>query len=400
MYPMPGPYAQDLYQPAPPGGGGGGDGGLGYGTAPRWWFDGEYLLWFSQGAKLQYPLLTTSAPSDQGVLGAASTNVLVGQRKLGFDAFNGFRLTAGFFGDADRRVGFQMTGFTTETQVNSQKFGGLDNSKNLPVLARPFIDVAGAQSTIVLSGPGIGPARVRVGTTSQTWSVEPEGVWNLYRAEPGSRFSLSVNLLAGYRFIEFHESLTISSTTQFNGGTNTFTLPTFTTGPFGIVSATGVTVVSTSAFTNFGGVRVNGPAAIDIRDSFRTTNQFNGAVFGLSAEGRYGIITASSFAKVGLGNMHERVEISGSGAYISGTCYGGEANIHVQARQRRACCYSACGRSRTVLQLVRRGAKAALHRSAKRYWPAVPHRLYLKYPMPSECCPATSAYPMDHRAGS
>ena len=316
MYPMPGPYAQQSYQPAPPGGGGG-DGGLGYGTAPRWWFEGEYLLWFSRGQDIRYPLLTTSAPSDAGVLGAASTTVLVGQRKLGYDAFNGFRLTAGFFGDADRRLGFQMTGFTTESQVESRKFGNLRNTSGLPVLARPFVDVAGVQSAVVLSGPGIGPARVRVSTTSQTYGLEPVGVWNLYRAEPGTRRVWSVDLLAGYRFLEFHEALNISSTTQFNGG-GTTSLPSFTTGPFGTVSQTGATVAST-ATTTFGGVGVIGPATIDTRDTFRTINRFNGFVVGLKGEARYGLLTASSFAKIAVGNMYERVEVLGTGAVISGT---------------------------------------------------------------------------------
>src|SRR6478752_4072579 len=45
MYPMPGPYGAPMFQP-PPGGTGPGAGGLGgYGGAPTWWFDGEYLLW-------------------------------------------------------------------------------------------------------------------------------------------------------------------------------------------------------------------------------------------------------------------------------------------------------------------------------------------------------------------
>ena len=110
MYPMPGPYAQQSYQPAQPtphdssSGGPGGGNGLGYGNAPRWWFDGEYLLWFTSGQPMHFPLVTTSAPTDGGVPGAASTLVLSGNRDLGYNAMNGFRLTAGFFGDADRRL--------------------------------------------------------------------------------------------------------------------------------------------------------------------------------------------------------------------------------------------------------------------------------------------------------
>ena len=305
MYPMPGPYAQQSYQPAPNGG------GLGYGTAPHWWFDGEYLLWFSRGQQINFPLVTTSAPSDMGVIGAASTTVLVGQqRRLGYDAFNGLRMTAGFFGDADRRFGFQMTGFTTENQVETRKFGNTSNTLGLPVFARPFVDVAGAQASLVLSGPIIGPARVRVSTTSQTYGLEPEGVLNLYRAEPGSRRVWSLDVLAGYRYLELHEQLTISSTTQFNGVTAT--LPTFTTGPFGTVTQTGTTTLANSS-TSFGGTTITAPASIDIRDNIRTVNRFNGFVGGLKGDARYGIVTTSWFAKVAVGQMDERIEILGTG---------------------------------------------------------------------------------------
>ena len=148
-YPMPGPYTHQAYQPPPPlpnvGGGVGGDRGLGYGSAPHWWFDGEYLLWFTKGQPINFPLVTASAPADAGVLTAGSTLVLSGQRDLGYNAMNGFRLTAGFFGDADRRFGFQMSGFITERRANVQDFGSLQNVSGIPTLARPFIDVDGLQ---------------------------------------------------------------------------------------------------------------------------------------------------------------------------------------------------------------------------------------------------------------
>jgi hypothetical protein len=328
MYPVPGPYAQQSWQPPPnmPNVSGG-DRGLGYGSAPHWWFEGEYLLWFTKGQPVNFPLLTTSAPSDAGMLGAASTTVLVGQRDLGYNAINGFRLTSGFFGDADRRFGFQMTGFLTERRTNVQTFGDLRNTAGIPTFARPFIDVAGVQSTVVLSGPEFGPAVVKVGANTQTWGVEPEAIWNLYRAEPGTRAWWSLDFIAGYRFIQMKEELFVQSTTQLDTRT---ALPVFqNVGPFGVITLTGVNVVP--ATTTFGGVLVSGPAVINIQDNIRATNRFNGAVFGLKAEGRYGIFTTSSFAKVAIGNMHQRVEITGGGAFVDTTNRSGSSATNIPA---------------------------------------------------------------------
>jgi hypothetical protein len=322
MYPMPGPYGAQTYQPPPPmpnvrgdNGRGGVGPDIGYGAAPRWWFNAEYLLWFTKAQPVNYPLVTTSAPSDAGVLGSPSTLVLVGNRDLGYNAISGFRLGAGFFGDADRRFGFQMTGFLTERRANVQDFGSLRNLSGIPTLARPFNDVAGLQSALVLSGPNFGPATVRVSTTNQTWGVEPVGVWNIYRAEPGTRANWSLDFLAGYRFIQMKEELTITSRTALDSQIG---LPTFTSNPpFGVVNQTGVSIIP--AFTNFGGVNVGGPALVSIRDNFRATNQFNGFVLGLRSEARYGMITTSAFGKIAIGAMHERIEINGMGSFFDPT---------------------------------------------------------------------------------
>lgn len=338
MYPMPGPPGAQSYQPSPPMPGGGlGSGGLanrlsgrhggnlGYGAAPHWWIDGEYLLWFTRGQPINSPLLTTSAPSDAGLPGAASTVVLVGNRNLGYNAINGLRLAAGFFGDADRRFGFQLGGFLTERRANTQTFGGASNTAGIPVLARPFIDsLTGAQSSIVLSGPDFGPAGVVVGTNTQTLSIEPSAVWNLYRSEPGCRTAWSVDFLAGYRFLQVKEELFVQTRTTLNGQAN---LPIFQfqTGPFGIITQIGSSVLI-PAQTTFGGVNVIAPeAVIDTRDSFRVTNRFNGASFGLRGEARYGMVTTSAFSKISIGNMHERLEIFGGGSFFDPSGRSGSA---------------------------------------------------------------------------
>ena len=311
MYPMPGPPGAQSWQPAAPGSGGPGGDDLGYGAAPRWWVDGEYLLWFTRGQELRAPLLTSSAPSDGGVVGAASTAVLVGNRALDYGGISGMRLTAGFFGDADRRIGFQIQGFFTEHKPNNQKFGDLNNTAGTPTLARPFIDtLTGLPGAVVLSGPNFGAAVVKVRTDTQTIGVEPVGLWNIYRAEPGCRKIWSIDFLAGYKFLQVRENLIVSSFTQMD---DQIALPVFAAGPFGQV---GQVTSIIPAQAPLGGVIVGGPAVVQLRDQFRATNRFNGAVIGLKSEGRYGLFTTSFTAKIAGGNLYERVEILGNTTFI------------------------------------------------------------------------------------
>lgn len=310
MYPMPGPYAAQSYQPAPPGGGAGGD-DLGYGAAPRWWVDGEYLLWFNRGQPINAPLLTTSAPADAGILGRASTAALVGQGRIGYDVLSGMRLRAGFFGDADRRFGFELGGWFTGQTTKVQSFGASGNGSGIPVLARPIVDLNGVTSALVLSAPGTGGASAIVTTRNSMFSVEPTGVWNLYRSAPGSRFAWSLDFIGGYRFLELREDLSVVTETTLGTGTTT---PVFTTGPFGVVTLVGSTTVPAQA--SVGGITVVSPTTINVVDSFRTFNHFNGGTLGLRTEARFGIFTTSSFAKVSLGNMRQRLEITGATSFF------------------------------------------------------------------------------------
>ncbi|HJZ56645.1 MAG TPA: BBP7 family outer membrane beta-barrel protein, partial [Gemmataceae bacterium] len=112
MYPPPGPYAAPLWQPAAPGPGAGGGAAAGTpGAAPHVWTTFDYLLYFAKAQPIRFPLVTTSAPSDAGLLGRPSTLVIAGQDDLSYNPLSGFRITSGFFGDCDRRFGFEGSGF-------------------------------------------------------------------------------------------------------------------------------------------------------------------------------------------------------------------------------------------------------------------------------------------------
>jgi hypothetical protein len=307
MYPNPGAYGAPSFQPGPsmPGN------GSGYGQAPHWWTTMDYLVYFAKGQPSTFPLLTTSAPSDNGIIGRASTLVLAGNEDLSYNPISGFRINAGFFGDADRRWGFEASATVLEHKANVTD---LSSGTNIPTLARPFIDSANprAITSQVIANTTLGQGRAVVGTTNQTWWIDATGIVNLYRSEPCStKCAISLDFLIGYRYLQIEESLDINTSTQLNQ-TGTVT-PVFAVGPFGVLTQVGTTV--TPIQYPFGGVSVSTPATVVIQDSFHVVNRFNGGVVGLRGEARYGMFTTTTTMKLAFGNMNQRLEITGASGY-------------------------------------------------------------------------------------
>jgi hypothetical protein len=315
MYPNPGPYGAPTWQPAPPGVAGAFRTPVN-GYAPHFWAMGEYLMYFPKAQPVRFPLLTTSAPSDLGLLGRPSTLVLVGNNDLGYNTVSGFRATAGFFWDCDRRYGLEASGFLLEQKANTNFFQSAQ--AGIPVLARPFIDSTNfrAANALVVSAPNLGSGSALVYTSTRSWGLEGSGVINLYRTGPACRTGCSVDFLIGPRFFELDEQLNVSSQTTL-GIPPTFT-PVLQVNPFGVLTQVGATL--TPGSTTLGGVQVFTPASIEVRDSFKTTNQFYGGQVGLRTDwrlgGAYSLLVTGKFA---MGEMHETIEVNGGSGFIDPT---------------------------------------------------------------------------------
>lgn len=319
MYPPPGPYGAPLFQPAPPTGG--------YGTAPRWWLSGDYLLWFAKGQPIEFPLLTTSAPNQFGQLGFPSTLELVPANDISYNAISGFRLNGGFFGDADRRFGLDVNGFYTQQKTINQFFAtnpGGPNNVGIPLLARPFIDTTTGPTSLVVTNLNQGVGSAHISTSTSTWGAEAAGLWNIYRAAPTNGFWWSLDFTAGYKFLQVEEDLLIESFTTLNG---LRVVPIFQSGPFGTVTLVGFRLVPIPF--PVGGTLTAAPASILVSDQFIATNRFNGGTFGLRHEMRWGMFSLTTIAKIGVGNMHQTLEIDGATTFSdpntnrSGSSYGG-----------------------------------------------------------------------------
>jgi hypothetical protein len=326
MYPNPGPYAAPTWQPSAPGHGAGVPSGT-PGAAPHVWTHVDYLMYFAKAQPVHFPLLTTSAPSDAGLLGRPSTLVLAGQGDLGYNTISGFRVTSGFYGDADRRIGFEASGFVTEQKSNITDV--TSSPTGIPTLARPFLDTATptVASSLLVANPNFGSGRVLIDTSTQTWGVEANGVWNLYRSAPGcSRWGCSIEFLAGYRFLQVKEDLEIDSITNLDLPPAAVTL-IGPPGPFGQINIIGVATVP--GVTTFAGLPVASPSSLVVQDRILVYNNFNGGQVGLRGEAHCGMFVINMSSKLAIGNMHSRVEITGQSGFNNpttgqiGTAFGG-----------------------------------------------------------------------------
>jgi hypothetical protein len=325
MYPNPGPYAAPLWQPAPTGGPGGMP-GAGYNTAPHFWMSYEYLLWYGKSQSFPVPLLTTSAPSDQGIIGRSSTLALVGSN-ISTNPLNGGRVTFGFYGDCDRRFGFEGSGFVTENGTFRRHY--VTSEFGIPVLARPFIDSAtpGTISSLVTASPTTGRGEAVLAINTQAFSVEADGVLNLYRSGPDEAKAFTLDVLAGYRYFQLSEEFKEQTATVARSTPTV--VPITQTGPFGQVTVIGVNTIP--GIQNIAGIPVVNGSAVRIVDDIRTRNMFNGFNTGLRGEVRKGMWSFSASGKLAFGYMKEIVDVNGytlitpaaNGTQGGGKAYGG-----------------------------------------------------------------------------
>jgi Putative beta barrel porin-7 (BBP7) len=324
MYPPPGPYGAPLFQPPPPQPG---EGSRGYGCAPRMWFTAGYMAAFVSDQPIPYPLLTTSSPNQSGLLGAPTTLQLLTNQNINYSLLSGFQMDGGFWGDQDRRYGFDMSMLYTERLGISRSFTSVEpgfNSAGIPLLARPFIDTTTGPTSLVLASPALGAGNFTMSTHTETWGIDASGVWNIFRSQPGSRFWFSLDAMGGYKYYELREDLSLTSSVNLS---NVNIVPIFQPGPFGVPVQTGLRVNPVPV--PLGGITAAAPATVSIGDQFAVTNRFNGTFVGLRGEARWGMFSLTAIGKFGIGDMHQVLDISGSTSFVNpatnqaGSSYGG-----------------------------------------------------------------------------
>jgi hypothetical protein len=241
---------------------------------PRFYFIGEYLLWWFKQDKVPVLVTTSTNPFDNGILGRPTTQVLFGGDGIGGDARSGFRFTAGYWFDCCcdcccKEEGIEFRGFyfaphSTNFNVNSSEF---------PLIARPFFNANQQIEFAELAAfPGLFNGSVSVHSQSNLWGAEINPRCNLCCA-----CNYRLDLFGGFRFLQLNESLRISE------------------------ALTG-TSAAPAPFTN--------SVAFET-DSFGTRNNFYGGQVGLYGEYDRGPFSVETRAQLALGDTNQEIVING-----------------------------------------------------------------------------------------
>ncbi len=247
----------------------------------RFWFDAEYLLWWTKAGHIP-PLVTTSSPAVGGALGPNTTVLFGGDSDGEHPVRDGGRFSAGFWLDCDHTFGIEAGYFFLGSHANGSDFsrdtGTLSQGGNV-LLARPFFNTAtGTQDAEVTALPGAVPGLPPLATGN----ISIRQHLDLQGAEANAVCTLccgcngSVGLLAGGRWVELRERLDIAESVNVTPGVGTF-----------------------------------GGDTIGVFDSFRTRNEFYGGQVGVEGEWRRGRFFLDAISTIAFGNTRETVDIRG-----------------------------------------------------------------------------------------
>ena len=241
---------------------------------------GEYLLWFVRAAGSP-PLLSTSSPSANGIIGQGDTRVLFGGQGqvLNNTLHNGARFGAVYYFAGNR---WGMDGDIWFLGRNSGSFV-TDTNEN-PLLARPFVSAnTGRNFSELVAAPGLATGAAAINYGTSLWGANVNfrrGLW----CGPCAR----VDGLIGFKFANLSEDITISEQFVRTPDSNL---------SVGVPFATA-------------GV---------IEDRFETVNNFYGVNLGLAGELRRGRWSLNAKAAVGLGTIYQTATISGSQRILTDT---------------------------------------------------------------------------------
>jgi hypothetical protein len=255
------------------------------GAVPRIYARAEYLSWWTKGFHI--PVLATTAPATdpeftRGALGSGGTAPLFGGNSTSIGPTSGGRFTVGLNLDPCGLCGIEASYFFIARKDDTTTL----DSTRFPVLARPFFDVNfGTQDRQLTASPGILPGdefklrgTITIRDYSELWGTEIN-----YRRLLCADCNWSISGLAGFRFLDLREGLSITENVVSAQAVPNDTLGIFTPGNQIIVS-----------------------------DQFRTQNQFYGGQLGAEGEYRSGRWSLMGRVQVALGVTHSTVDIAGS----------------------------------------------------------------------------------------
>lgn len=249
------------------------------GPCYRFWFSGDYLLWWTKSQPLPVTLVTTGP----GAIGVPGTVTVIGNQDFSYGAQSGARIDTGMWLNECHTLGVDFGLFwlgqgSTFTSFTSSPAG-------VPPIGRPFFNVVtGTQSVDLIAAPGGLAGGAAVSTQSTFWGLDANLVRNLFYCP-----NFQADLIAGFRYLDLEENMEITSSST--------ALPATGGAPGGVLLFPGAPVGSVHSLT--------------LVDRFGTVNHFYGGQLGANFQYRMGAVVFDTLVKCALGTNHETVNVLG-----------------------------------------------------------------------------------------
>jgi hypothetical protein len=244
---------------------------------PRTWGSLENLFWWVKSGPLGVPLVSTGPPASRGILGNPGAAVVFGDGRLDYGELEGVRATAGAWVDDCHQLGVEADFFVLEQ--GTAGFSAASNGAGAPVLTIPVLnpprDTPGG---VTIASPGAFAGSVGLRNSTRLLGSELDGVLNVARTD-----TISIEALAGVRYLQLEERLGLSTTsTQLPGAQQSFL-----------------------------GRAVTAPSIGGFDDEFETRASFYGGELGLRMEYRWNRLTIDATGQVALGGVNDGMDIRG-----------------------------------------------------------------------------------------
>lgn len=241
----------------------------------QYWARADYLYWWFDGAAAP-PLVTTSDPgtgrADAGILGLASTGLLLGNETIGDSGSSGGRIEFGRWFPSRGNLGWHVAYLGVGNVEDHTTF----NSDSTAILARPFYNVepgATGPNAELIALPG-----ELEGNVSVLHSTSLDGFEFMFRQMLASGPKRRLQVVAGYQTNGLDDELSIRDFKRVIGA--------------GSGLAIGTTLTES--------------------DRFETENQFHGAAVGVLASTRNCRWTMDLGMQLAFGTNRANVRINGS----------------------------------------------------------------------------------------
>lgn len=238
----------------------------------------EYLLWWNRGFHVP-ALATTSNNATEPVLGSAHTSVVIGDGYLGGKSHSDVRLTTGLWLVPNEILGIEGTMLGLGQTKDNQEL----SSSGTPWLARPYVNMdltPIAPDTWPIAEPGVGSGSIAVNTSTELRTGDL-----MLRGNLAKQGDWRIDGLAGYRFLQLKEDLSIYQTSRLLVAT-----PDYTAG------------------TQF-----------NFTDQILTKNTFHGAQIGFASRSNMNRMSLELTGKLAMGVSMAHSELSGNRATTDNT---------------------------------------------------------------------------------